>query len=81
MSMLVPAAYLQRGTPPAQTVTSLHRAMRRGTWQAALLRPEQIAALPEAVAVKIRAAQQPLWQLPPDAFAHPLLWGAFRAHG
>jgi hypothetical protein len=80
-SMLVSSSWLQGGKSPAQLITALQRGFRDGVWQRALLRPEQLRQLPSATAERIRAAQEPFWQLPADAFTDPASWAVFRCHG
>ncbi|MFD1374446.1 CHAT domain-containing protein [Actinoplanes sichuanensis] len=54
------SSFLQTGKPPAHALTALQRAFRNGTWKAALLRPEQAAALPTEQAELLREFQAPL---------------------
>jgi hypothetical protein len=75
------SSFLQSGKPPAHALTVLQRAFRTGSWKAALLRPEQLAALPAEQAGLLRGYQAPFDRLPDDAFADPRRWATMRAHG
>jgi len=81
VSMMVTAGSLQHGTEPARTVTRLQRAMHHGTWQQALLRPDQLRQLPPHVAELVDSVQAPFRRLPANAFADPACWAVFRCHG
>jgi CHAT domain len=75
------SSFLQTRKPPAHSLTALQRAFRKGTWKAALLRPEQLEALPAEQAALLREYQAPFARLPDDAFADPRHWATMRAHG
>ncbi|MEU4155353.1 CHAT domain-containing protein [Actinoplanes sp. NPDC026670] len=75
------SSFLQAGKPPAHSLTALQRAFRNCSWKAALLRPEQLAALPAEQAELLREYQAPFERLPGDAFADPRRWATMRAHG
>lgn len=66
---------------PDRGLTSLQGMLRTGRWKQFLLRPEQLKTVPEKLRDAVESAQEPLWNLPPEAFASEECWAAFRCHG
>jgi CHAT domain-containing protein len=65
----------------ALSVTAFQRYFRQGRWKEFLLREEQLNAAPKGIRQALTDMQEPLWNLPSEAFASEQCRAAFRCHG
>lgn len=68
-------------TTPDRGLTNMQAMLRTGRWKKFLLKPEQLKVLPKNLQNALESTQEPLWNLPTEAFAEAECWAAFRCHG